>query len=134
MDIALEQHISKVITCVNDRYNAINYGGCGVFAYYLGETIRQKYDIDVEYVYIKSITPPGKKPDYDVWFKHILVKVGNTVIDNNGMYDICDYSPIEIKQLSREKLSEMITIKDLWNNIYNHNSTPSLVNDIRSWL
>ena len=73
---------------INQKYPHINFGGCGTFSYYLGSVIQEKFNIDPEYVYIESDTPPFGKPDYDVKFSHILLKIDNWLLDNNGKYTI----------------------------------------------
>ena len=84
----------------------------------------------MEYVYIESGNPPGGRPEYDLWFNHIMVKIENVVIDNNGFHSI-DRFKCDLHPLKNDKLLEMINIKELWNNIYDHTNTPCLVNDIK---
>jgi hypothetical protein len=117
---------------LNRKYPNINYGGCGVFAYHFGECYRKKYPLSkVEYVYIESENPPAGRPEYDIWFNHILVKIENMVIDNNGFHSI-DRIKCDLHPLNNDKLLEMINIKELWNHIYDHTYTPCLVNDIKN--
>ena len=71
---------------LNKKYPNINYGGCGTFSYFLHKTLKDKKNIISEFVYTPSLTAPGKRPDYDIKFTHIYVKVGDYYIDNNGIY------------------------------------------------
>ena len=78
--------VLEILPTINQKYPHINFGGCGTFSYYLGSVIQEKFNIDPEYVYIESDTPPFGKPDYDVKFSHILLKIDNWLLDNNGKY------------------------------------------------
>ena len=66
---------------INKELPDINYGGCGTFSYHLKKVLEEKYNIKSEIYYL-----PGKPAaiEYDVLFSHIVVKVNDTIIDNNG--------------------------------------------------
>lgn len=128
--IDIINHIVDKLHTINDKYPNINYGGCGTFSYYLSKNIKDKYNIDTEIFYIKCDTPPGLKPDYDISFSHILVKIGDYYIDNNNKYEVC-YQQNEIfEKLEMSKLEEMINIPKLWNNIYDHSKTDELIKEL----
>jgi hypothetical protein len=120
-------HLLKKIKDLNSKYPNINYGGCGYFSYYLHSHLLEKYNINTEIVYIESDTPPGLVPNYDIKFKHILIKWGNHFIDNNGLH-----KNLEVSVLTKDKLEEMITINDLWNNRFDHSILSYLIRDIKS--
>jgi len=119
-------NLGNIIEHINQKYPSINYGGCGTFSYHLSKLLHEKHGIKSEIVYIESDTPPAGKPDYDIKFSHILVKIGNKFIDNNGIYN----NILTHKYLDFSKLEEMIKIPELWNNIYDHNQTPYLISDL----
>ena len=128
--IDIINHIVDKLHTINDKYPNINYGGCGTFSYYLSKNIKDKYNIDTEIFYIKCDTPPGLKPDYDISFSHILVKIGDYYIDNNNKYEVC-YQQNEIfEKIEMSKLEEMIKIPKLWNNIYDHSKTDELIKEL----
>lgn len=118
-------NIVDKIKLINNKYPSINYGGCGTFSYYLNKVLKDKYNLDSEIVYIKSDSPPGLMPDYDISFSHIMVKVNDYYIDNNGVYKNCIVEKLDIN-----KLKEMISIPQLWNNVYNHSQTSELIKDL----
>jgi hypothetical protein len=113
---------------INSKYDKINYGGCGTFSYHLSKRLKDKYDINSEIIYRKHKDPPGKRPDFDIRFDHIFVKVDHVIIDNNGIYQF-DNSD-KFGSLSFDKLEEMIKIPELWNNTFDHSKTDELVKDI----
>ena len=119
--------VLEILPTINQKYPDINFGGCGTFSYYLGSVIQEKFNIDPEYVYIESDTPPFGKPDYDVKFSHILLKIDNWLLDNNGKYDTYYNS---FKVLPKSKLHEMIHMPELWNNVYDHSNSPNMIKDI----
>lgn len=119
-------HLKYKINEINEKYPNINYGGCGTFSYYLYKVLKEKYDVNTEIVYVPSPNPPGLKPDYDVKFSHILVKIGDEVIDNNGFHQYSDMCV----NLPFEKLEEMVGIPELWNNRFNHQVKNELIKDI----
>ena len=126
-------HLLKKIKKINTKYPNINYGGCGYFSFYLHNHLLEKYNINTEIVYIPSETAPGLVPDYDIKFRHILVKWGNHLIDNNGMYNVAlNTKGLKVNTLSTHKLEEMISINELWNNVFNHSILPSIIKDIKS--
>ena len=128
--IDIINHIVDKLHTINDKYPNINYGGCGTFSYYLSKNIKDKYNIDTEIFYIKCDTPPGLKPDYDISFSHILVKIGDYYIDNNNKYEVC-YQQNEIfEKIEMSKVEEMINIPPLWNNIYDHSKTDELIKEL----
>lgn len=88
------------------------------------------HGIKSEIVYLKSEYPPGGKPDYDIHFKHILLKVDNVLIDNNGTYNYNDHKK-DLLDLTVSKLEEMINIPELWNNIFNHTDSENLKKDLK---
>jgi hypothetical protein len=117
---------------INNKYPNINYGGCGTFSYHLYQVLKNKYNTIAEIVYVPSTTPPALYPNYDIKFSHILVKIGNVLIDNNGTYHINE--PENIELLSIQKLKEMISIPELWNNrfdqmVYNRNFSSERITD-----
>lgn len=119
--------LERKISFLNRKYSNINYGGCGIFTYYLYKVLKYKYGVDVDVVYYPSETPPGLKPDYDVYFTHILLEIKNIcIIDNNGLYSINK----SLSKLSINKLEEMINIPLLWNNVFDHNDSISLIKDM----
>lgn len=128
MDINL---LADRISNINQKYSSINYGGCGTFSFYLNKSLKENYNIDTDIVYIISDNPPAGKPDYDVKFSHIMIKLDNLFIDNNGIYESSNL-PIDIilSNLSSNKLEEMINIPEIWNNIFDHTQKENLKNDI----
>jgi hypothetical protein len=123
--------VLEILPIINQRYPNISYGGCGTFSYHLGNSIQEKFNIEPEFVYIESATAPGGKPDYDVRFSHILLKIDNWLLDNNGKYDVY-YN--KCKNLPKSKLEEMIHIPELWNNIYDHSNSINMIDDISNLI
>ena len=69
--------------------------------------------------------------DYDVLFSHIVVKVNDTIIDNNGLYECGSGWTTNLNKLSEEKLKEMLDIPKLWNNkFYNDENINNLINKL----
>ncbi len=128
MDIT--KKINDSLNFINKKYPHINYGGCGLFAYYLSETLEHKYDFETEIFYIPYKSPPALKKNYDIWFKHIFIRIDNYLIDNNGFRHISKFD--KLKPLSREKLFEMINIRELWNDRFDHTKSEEMVMDIKS--
>ena len=128
--IDMINHIVDKLPTINDKYPNINYGGCGTFSYYLSKNIKDKYNIDTEIYYIKSETPPGLYPDYDISFSHILLKLGDYYIDNNNKYEVSYQQNDIFEKLEMSKLEEMINIPQLWNNIYDHSKTNELIKEL----
>jgi hypothetical protein len=122
------QTILEKLPEINNKFANINYGGCGTFSYHLYNNIKQKYNIEPEIYYIKAETPPGLMPNYDICFSHILLKIGDYYIDNNNKYDVSQQQNELFQKLDIEKLQEMINIKELWNDVYDHSKTNELVN------
>ena len=76
---------------------------------------------------------PGKPAaiKYDVLFSHIVVKVNNTIIDNNGLYEFGSGWTTNLNKLSEEKLKEMLDMPKLWNNkFYNDENINNLINKL----
>lgn len=117
------------IKLLNDKYPNIDYGGCGIFSYYLSKILLDKYNINSEIFYIESTKAPGLKPDYDIHFWHIYVKAFGIYIDNKGFYNSINEDYV-VNRLSISKLYEMINIPELWNNKFNHLDSKSLVDDM----
>jgi hypothetical protein len=72
------------INYLNRKYPQIDWGGCGVFAYYLSNLL----DINgipnqINFVPEKN-TPPVGAHRCDVLFHHILVRVGDLLIDKKS--------------------------------------------------
>ena len=86
---------------INKELPDINYGGCGTFSYHLKKVLEDKYNIKSEIYYL-----PGKPAaiEYDVLFSHIVVKVNDTIIDNNGLYECGSGWTTNLNKLSEEKL------------------------------
>src|ERR1035437_2719513 len=123
--------LNEKIQLINSKYPNINYGGCGTFSYHLSEHLEKKYNLKSEIVYIVSDAPPGLKPDYDIKFQHILIKIGEHCIDNNGYYKFTSYSQwFQIQKLNKLKLFEMINITQLWNSRFNQQHKNNLIIDI----
>jgi len=111
---------------INKEIPNINYGGCGTFSYHLKKVLEEKYDIKSE-IYYK----PGKPAaiEYDVLFSHIVLKVNNTIIDSNGLYEWGSEWTTNLNRLSEEKLEEMLDMPKLWNNkFYNDENINNLIN------
>lgn len=124
------RNIQIEIEKINNDLPKINYGGCGTFSYHLNKVLKDKYDINSEIYYLKG---DPAAIDYDILFSHIVLKVDNYIIDNNGFYDYYDYSRRvdDIKPLSIDKLEEMLYIPGLWNSeFYNNENINELINRI----
>lgn len=104
----LKQEIEKI----NNDIPNINYGGCGTFSYHLNKVLQEK-NIQSEIYYLPG---PPAAIKYDIEFSHIVIKVDDVIIDNNGFYyNIPNSWTNKLKPLSEEKLKEMINIQPLWN-------------------
>ena len=112
------------IKLINDRHSKINYGGCGVFSYYLS-IILEKNNISHRIVYIKEKNTDPKAFS-DIKFEHIMIDIGDYYIDNKGFHK----KKIETFILDRNKLGEMISEPRLWSNVFNWNMTDRLIQDI----
>ena len=113
---------------INKELPNINYGGCGTFSYHLSKVLMKKYNIKSEIYYL-----PGKPAaiEYDSLFSHIVVKVNDTIIDNNGTYECGSGWTLNLNRLSEEKLEEMLDIPKLWNDkFYNNENINNLVNKL----
>lgn len=124
------ERINKNLPTINDKYPNISFGGCGTFSYYLAQNLKDKYNINTEFIYIKDNRPENLWLDYDIHFTHIMIKLDNVFIDNNNVYNELpdyyqDYAP-----LPADKLKEMISTKWMWNNTFNHNDSNKLIKDI----
>lgn len=120
LDSLLEQ-----IKSINNRHSKINYGGCGIFAYYLSFVL-DRYNISHQIVYIKERFTDPRAFRCDVKFEHILIDIGDYYLDNNGFHK----KKFETYTLYREKLGEMILEPRLWSNNFNWKLKDNLIQDI----
>lgn len=113
---------------LNNYFPNINYGGCGTFSYHLNKVLKDKYAIESNLYYLPGIPAAI---EYDLHFSHIVIKIDNYIIDNNGFYENGNGWTKDLKALSDEKLKEMIDIPLLWNNMfYTDNNIKELVERI----
>ena len=96
------------------------------FSYHLRKVLEEKYNIKSEIYYLPG---PPANIKYDVLFSHIVIKVNDTIIDNNGLYECGSEWTTNLNKLSEEKLKEMLDIPKLWNNkFYNDENVNNLIN------
>jgi hypothetical protein len=115
---------------INNDLPNINYGGCGTFSYHLKKVLYEKYDMKSDIYYI-----PGDPAaiHYDILFSHILLKVDDCIIDNNGFYNTNSPWVKDLIPLSDTKLKEMIEIPELWNSeFHNDENINKLINKINT--
>jgi len=115
---------------INNDLPKINHGGCGTFSYHLKKVLDEKYDIKSDIYYI-----PGDPAaiDYDILFSHILLKVDDSIIDNNGFYNVNSPWVKDLIPLPETKLKEMIEIPELWNSeFHNDENINKLINKINT--
>ena len=113
---------------INKDIPNINYGGCGTLSYHLKKVLDEKYDIKSDIYYL-----PGSPAaiEYDVLFHHLVLKIDDIIIDNNGFYENGIGWSKDLKSLPEEKLKEMIDIPELWNNkFYSDSNIKELVERI----
>lgn len=123
------EYLKSKIENINCKFPNINYGGCGTFSYHLQKVLSHKYNVSTEIYYIKSPNPPGLMPSYDIKFRHILVRFGDFLIDNNGLHQM-PKNDDSLAKLSTEKLEEMINIPELWNNVFDIHTKEQLIKEI----
>lgn len=128
MKVQLPDNLLSEIQYLNNKYPNIDWGGCGTFSYYLSEKLNNM-NIPNEIVYIPEKNTPPNAHRCDIKFVHILVRVTDNLIDNNGIKDVNKYE-YEIIPLKNQKLSSMLEDKRLWNNVFPQKKWPYLAYDI----
>ena len=122
--IKIDLNIEKI----NNEIPDINFGGCGTFSYHLSNTLNGKYGIENEFYYL-----PGAPAaiEYDILFSHIVIKVDDYFIDNNGFHNQKSGWCKDLIPLPKDKLEEMINIPELWNSqFYNKQNIEKLIDSI----
>lgn len=124
------EDISSEIKKINHKYPMINWGGCGTFSYYLSEKLNNE-NIPNQIVYIPEKDTPENAYRCDIKFHHILVRVDDYLIDNNGFHPLITFDKdYEILPLKKEKLKDMLEDKKLWNNVFPYEQWTYLSYDI----
>jgi len=113
------------IVKIDKRHSKINYGGCGVFSYYLS-LVLEKYKIEHKIVYREEKNVDPKAFRCDIKFTHIMIDIGDYYVDNNGFHK----KKGETLSLNRDKLGEMILEPRLWSDVFNWKLKENLIQDI----
>ena len=117
----LEHEIRKI----DKKYPLINYGACGVFSYYLSMVLdRHGINNNIVYIEEKNVNPLAFR--CDIKFDHIMVDIGDYVVDNNGFHKKSN----KLLFLDKDKLFYMINEPRLWSDKFNWNLKDSLIQDI----
>ena len=119
--------LQKKLAIINNKYENINRGGCGTFSYYLGGSLKDKYNIDPEIIYIEAPFDDGW--DYDISFTHVMVKIDEYYIDSEKVLWYKNM-PSNMHPLDIHKLGDMIKIPKLWNRTFDHSKSLDLAEDI----
>jgi hypothetical protein len=120
--------LEKQILHINQKYdNKIDWGGCGTFSYYLSDTL-DRNGIPNQIVYIEEENTSPFAYRCDVKFHHILVQVGDKLIDNHGVRPVNNYQ--STKPLDKSKLEWMLSDLKLWNNVFPFEKWPDLATDL----
>lgn len=117
--------LQNQIKSINDKFEKINYGGCGTFSYYVSE-ILDKYGIDNQIVYLEEKKVPPRAFRCDIKFTHIYVHVDKYYIDNNGFY----LDAGDVKVLPKEKLKDMLDEPRLWNSEFDEEKRKLLAKEL----